>query len=80
MGFAPLGALAMDPLFRQDLDGSPWIQIGVDLKIARFWIVVARTAPLGRVNLLPNFLGRHGLNAKVRGALNAGHFYDRGLS
>ena len=76
MGFAPLGALAMDPLLRQDLDGSPWIQIGIDLKIARFGIVVARTAPLGRVDLLPDLLGRHGLHSEVRGALNAGHFYD----
>jgi len=80
MGFAPLGPLAMDPLFRQDLDGSPWIQIGVDLKIARFWIVVARPAPLGRVDFLPDLLGSHGLNAKVRRALDAGYFYDRRLS
>ena len=80
MGFAPLGALAMDPLFRQDLDGSPWIQIGVDLKIARFWIVVARTAPLGRVDLLPDLLGRHGLNSEVRGTLDPGYFNDRRLA
>ncbi len=80
MGFAPLGALAMDPLFRQDLDGSPWIQIGVDLKIACFWIVVPSTAPLGRVDLLPDLLGRHSLHPKVRRALNAGHFNDRRLA
>jgi len=80
MGFAPLGALTMDPLLRQDLDGSPWIQIGVDLKIARFWIVVARTAPLGRVDLLPDLLGRHSLHSKVRGAFDAGYFYDRRLA
>ena len=80
MGFAPLGALTMDPLLREDFDGSPWIQIGVDLKIARFRIVVARTAPLGRVDFLPDLLGSHGLNAKVRRALNAGHFNDRRLA
>jgi hypothetical protein len=80
MGFAPLGALAMDPLFRQDLNGSPWIQIGIDFKIARFGIVVARTAPLGRVDLLPDLLGRHSLHSKVGRALNAGYFYDRRLA
>ncbi len=80
MGFAPLGALAMDPLLHQDLDGSPWIQIGVDLKIARFGIVVASTAPLGRVDLLPDLMGRHSLHPKVGRALNAGYFDDRGLS
>ena len=80
MGFTPLWALAMDPLLRQDLDGSPWIQIGVDLKIARFWIVVPSTAPLGRVDLLPDLLGSHSLNSKVRGAFYAGYFYDRRLA
>ncbi len=80
MGFAPLGALAVDPLLRKNFDGSPWIQIGIDLKIARFWIVVASTAPLGRVDLLPDLMGRHSLHSKVRRALDAGYFDDRGLS
>jgi hypothetical protein len=80
MGFAPLGALAVDPLLRQNFNGSPWIQIGIDLKIARFGIVVARTAPLGRVDLLPDLLGRHSLHSKVRRALNAGYFHDRHLA
>ncbi len=80
MGFAPLGALTVDPLLRQDLDGSPWIQIGIDLKIARLWIVVPRTAPLGRVDLLTDLLGRHGPDAKIRRALNASDFNDRRLA
>ncbi len=80
MGFAPLGALAMDPLFRQDLNGSPWIQIGIDLKLARARIEIAGTAPFGRVDLLPDLLGCHGQHTKIGGALHAGHLNDRGLA
>jgi hypothetical protein len=80
MGFAPLGALTVDPLLRKDLNGSPWIQIWIDLKIARFWIVVARPAPLGRSDLLPDLLGRHCLHSEIGRALNAGDLNDRCLA